>query len=204
MKKTLLLLVCSVSLSLSSFATVHIVSDANFKFIPDSIVINTGDSVNFILATNHNVQEVDSITWAMNDATPLTGGFSAPFGGGFLLPSQLPLGKHFYVCQPHADMGMKGIIVVEDIPSNVQKLAANASVSIYPNPGNGRFEISLNDLAFSYQNDLQIYNAAGQLLHHSIMKNAKQQVDLSNQPAGIYFLRMKMNEATITRRFIIQ
>lgn len=51
-------------------------------------------------------------TWSVNGNTPLSGGFTRPFGGGLLTPSTgLTVGTHYYVCSPHASSGMKGIIV---------------------------------------------------------------------------------------------
>jgi hypothetical protein len=62
---------------------------------------------------------VSQATWNANGTTPLPGGFSVPFGGGMVLPSQLGIGTHYYVCQAHVSFGMKGKIIVTG--SSVQK-----------------------------------------------------------------------------------
>ena len=88
------------------------ISNANFTFTPGLLTITKGDSVNFNLADSHNVVEVSLATWNAN-GNELLPGFSLPFGGGVLHPSQLSVGTHYYVCTLHSTIGMKGIIVVK-------------------------------------------------------------------------------------------
>ncbi|GIV33294.1 MAG: hypothetical protein KatS3mg031_0829 [Chitinophagales bacterium] len=99
--------------TVNAFATVWTINNSGNTFRPDSITITEGDTVSFVIANNHNAVEVSQATWNANSTTPLPGGFSVPFGGGIVLPSKLPVGTHWYVCQPHAAIGMKGVIIVQ-------------------------------------------------------------------------------------------
>ena len=111
MKKTILitaLFICSIS----GFSVTWTITNGSFVFNPASISIHSGDSVRFSLASIHNVVEVSQATWNTNGSSALPGGFSLPFGGGLVLPSQLGVGVHYYVCQHHASSGMKGKITV--------------------------------------------------------------------------------------------
>src|SRR2546426_323217 len=112
--KTITLLVAIVLCSFFGFATNWTVSATNsqFTFTPSALTIASGDSVQFVLGSIHNAVEVSQATWNANGTTALAGGFSVPFGGGLVLPAQLPLGIHYYVCTNHASMGMKGTITV--------------------------------------------------------------------------------------------
>lgn len=115
MKKNYFLLLTFFSLFViqKSFAATSTITASGFTFSPASITIANGDSVNFSIASSHNVVEVSFATWSASGSTPLVGGFSLPYGGGLLTSSTgLTLGTHYYVCTPHAGMGMKGIIIV--------------------------------------------------------------------------------------------
>jgi plastocyanin len=85
------------------------VTNAGFAFSPATVTIRAGDAVNFSLESIHNVVEVSKATWDANGNTS-NGGFTMPFGGGshtFNRP-----GIYYYVCSPHASLGMKGTIIV--------------------------------------------------------------------------------------------
>jgi len=87
-------------------------TNTQLAFTPSALTITLGDSVQFALGSIHNAVEVSQTTWNANGTTALAGGFSVAFGGGLVLPSHLPIGVHYYVCQAHASMGMKGTITV--------------------------------------------------------------------------------------------
>ena len=130
MKKCLLLLSILISTYYSGYSTVWIINNSGTNFVPASITINIGDSVNFIIANAHDAAEVSQSTWNANGNTLLPGGFKTPFGGGMVLPAQLGAGVHYYVCEPHAANGMKGTITVQNctVPLTPGSITGNASV----------------------------------------------------------------------------
>lgn len=88
------------------------ITNSSYTFNPSVLTITQGDSVNFNLASIHNVVEVSLATWNAN-GSDLLAGFSVPYGGGTLHPSQLSVGTHYYVSSLHSTLGMKGMIVVK-------------------------------------------------------------------------------------------
>ncbi|HLF13400.1 MAG TPA: plastocyanin/azurin family copper-binding protein [Bacteroidota bacterium] len=88
----------------------NVIISVGFTFEPDTIAIDSSDTVRFVLDTMHTAREVDSLTWVADD-TASNGGFDTPFGGGEIIPAQP--GTIRYVCVPHASGGMKGIIIVK-------------------------------------------------------------------------------------------
>jgi plastocyanin len=119
--------------SLTGFSVTWTVNSSGFTFSPSSVTIIVGDDVNFVLESIHNVVEVSQTTWNADGNTPLPGGFSLPLGGGLVTSSQLTVGTHWYVCSPHAFMGMKGIIIVTT-STGIKENKSQLSISLYPNP----------------------------------------------------------------------
>ncbi len=85
-----------------------IISDG-FTFSPETLTVDSGETVWFVLDTIHTARSVDSLAWTVNDTTS-NGGFDLPAGGGYVTLDQP--GNVFYVCVPHASGGMKGLIRV--------------------------------------------------------------------------------------------
>lgn len=112
MKTKLPLLLLFLVMSKVANSTVWTINNSGLTFSPNLVTINFGDTVIFSTAINHDAREVSMATWNANGNVALAGGFQTPFGGGFVLPAQLAVGTHYYVCTPHASMGMKGRIVV--------------------------------------------------------------------------------------------
>ena len=93
-------------------AAVWTVSSTSYSFSPTILTITQGDSIQFNLNEMHNVVEVSLATWNAS-GSDLLPGFSLPYGGGTLHPSQLNVGTHYYVSTLQSTLGMKGIIVVK-------------------------------------------------------------------------------------------
>ncbi len=86
-------------------------------FSPDSIWVNIGDTVFFNTGGYHNAVQVDSTTWTNQDTTS---------NGGFFFPGNATANQYiiidtninhtngiiYYVCQPHASMGMTGRLFI--------------------------------------------------------------------------------------------
>ncbi len=88
------------------------VTTEGLTFTPDEVTIAVGDSVTFDLGSTHNVVQVSEENWNKNQKALLNGGFEVGFGETATISFDEP-GTYYYVCQPHATMGMKGKIVVE-------------------------------------------------------------------------------------------
>jgi hypothetical protein len=62
----------------------------------------------------------------------------------------------------------------------------NSAIQIFPNPTTGL----LNVESKTQNAELKIYNTFGSLIHQQILKSSNQQIDLSAQPKGVYFLEV--------------
>jgi len=82
------------------------------KFIPNNIVCTIGDTIFFEMNSYHNAVEVSKYVYDNNQTEILAGGFNIDFGEDtFIVINQSK--TYYYICQPHVDEGMKGVITVE-------------------------------------------------------------------------------------------
>ncbi|NDP20162.1 MAG: T9SS type A sorting domain-containing protein [Paludibacter sp.] len=190
MKTKILLTLLIFSISLNSYSvTIQISANSDqFTFTPASVTINLGDEVNFTLSSNHNAVEVSQTVW-QDGGTTSNGGFSMPFGGGIVSASKLTLGRHYYVCTPHASFGMKGIIDVVS-PTGIEELKLSNHILLAPNPARNYFSITLNDNTL-LNSEFTLYNMLGKQLLTGKLTDKTTTVNIDNQAQGIYFVRFK-------------
>ena len=165
MKTPLTLFLALALLPGAAAATTHTVTNAGFTFSPSTLTIAEGDTVVFSLAGTHNALEVSLTTWTANGITPLPSGFSTPFGGGTV--TGLTAGTHYYVCQNHAGLNMKGQIIVNPV-TDVGDAAgltprAFSLEQNYPNPFNPSTEIGFS-LARAAFTEIAVYDGLGRLV----------------------------------------
>lgn len=75
--------------------------------------------------------------------------------------------------------------------------------SIFPNPSNGKFVLQ------GFNNDLQnatisIYNVLGSTVYSSEIKQDSNDIDISNQAKGVYFVKITKEGKTQTQKIIIE
>jgi len=190
MKTKILLITCTLLISIQGFGKIWIVTNNGFTFSPATLTINKGDSVTFEIGLSHNVTEVSESTWNSNGNTALENGFQLPLGGGTLLPEQLTIGTHFYVCTPHASLGMKGTIVVQDVVSGINDQLVSR-FSVYPNPARDFITIRSNSENGS---DYRITNIFGKRILDGKLENGTTTVDINELSPGIYFVQVGNNK----------
>lgn len=204
MMKKITLLFLLLSAATAGFCTTVTITNVGFTFSPETITITAGDSVRFTVNSSHKPVEVSEATWNANGNTP-NGGFNLPFGGGLVLPAQLGVGTHFYVCSPHASTGMKGKIIVQGSTAT-EDIHFPAEVSVYPNPSDGRFQVIMDNLKSSGKYDLDVYNTEGKRVYLKSRSEIEvvNSIDLSGYEKGIYILNLRDGRKTYSKQIIIQ
>jgi len=113
MKKSCLLLLalwCTACFGQQS----HTIIATDHQFDPDTLHIESGDTVRLTSIGYHSTTSVDSTDWAdsiSNHNGLFWLGFGAP-GPDEYFVLNAP-GKYYYICDPHASMGMRGLIYVD-------------------------------------------------------------------------------------------
>ncbi len=80
-----------------------------------------------------------------------------------------------------------------DFPNNHQ------DIKVYPNPAQSNIYIDLGELHNELVN-INIFNTLGQKVAVPIIENY--QIDISNQPKGLYFIQFEFNESRLTKKVI--
>ena len=205
MKKTILSLVLIVFCA-NSYSTTFDITNVGFTFSPATITITQNDNVTFTLATLHDAVEVSFATWNANGISPIIG-FSVPFGGGSLSGSGLSIGTHYYICQNHGFLGMKGTIIVE-APSAVPETTIESNTLIYPNPVNDNITIQLNPPT-SKVVEIKLFNLEGKLVNVLLPKTDVSGLFVRSFPLnnvagqGIYLIQIAENEKTAYQKIVI-
>ncbi len=99
-----------ISLSFLTFTTgfTQTITNTGLTFSPDTLQVTIGDNISFNISASHNAVEVSETTFNNNGSTS-NNGFNIPYGGGSWTADSIK--TYYYVCQPHASMGMKGVII---------------------------------------------------------------------------------------------
>jgi plastocyanin len=184
-------IIISLSLALLGtvgFCTTWTITNSGFTFSPSTVTINLGDDVNYILESMHNAVEVSQSTWDINGNTALTGGFQTSFGGGFVSASKLGVGTHYYVCSPHASIGMKGTIIVQN-PTNIIDNNLSSDFTIYPNPSDNLITIRTNSNRAGMQ--FFITDQTGRMVFNGKLVDDSTPIDISHLSPGIYLIKIE-------------
>jgi len=205
MKKLLLALLLS-SFYINGFSTTWNISSVGFAFSPDSLTIEEGDNLNFVLGSTHNAVEVSQSVWNANGSSPIIG-FSIPFGGGTVSAAQLTIGTHFYVCTPHVTLGMKGKIVVRAL-SGIDVTKNGNDFIVYPNPVVDKFNIQFY-LTESKMLEIELFDIQGKLVKVLVPKTPVSGTFLRSfelvkgMAPGVYFIKMTLNDIHFFKKVIV-
>lgn len=186
-----------VALTTGTSATVWTINNSGNNFVPTLITINAGDTVRFQISAAHDAREVSQATWSGNGNTPLPGGFQTPDGGGFIYPAQLGVGTHYYVCTPHADQGMKGRIVVQDITTSSAGGRVEGTLSAGPNPAVDLLQVTIPEQLGGAL--YQVFDDSGRVVRSGTVVAPMTLVQLSDMRDGAYLLRITGTEARTIR-----
>jgi hypothetical protein len=94
------------------------------------------------------------------------------------------------------------LIKKPDTTTNVVKQFTANHANIYPNPNNGTFTLQLKNTSFS-NGTVTVYDVVGKEVYRSQLTNSKSEITL-NQPKGIYFVKLQLDDAVLTKRVTVE
>jgi len=82
----------------------------------------------------------------------------------------------------------------------VNDISEQLSVSVFPNPNNGHFTLSLS----SEKGRVEIYNTLGMKVCSLEITSRESGIDLSGQPAGLYFVKISSGQTIRTEKILVR
>jgi hypothetical protein len=120
-------------------------------------------------------------------------------------------GTEQYVAKDAVDLetmfpGLTYVSVNTGLGTTLVKNNSNSSVSIYPNPTNGKFSVNVKSENNASNNQLAIYNTVGKVVLKKALENnadnTTDKIDLSAFPIGIYFIEVSVDGKKSTTKLI--
>lgn len=182
----------------SSAQQTHIITGYDHYFSPDTAYVNIGDTVRLVSLGYHSITEQDSIDWVSNASTG-NGGFWIGLGGSGDWFTVNQSGKYYFNCNPHAAMGMKGVLYVgsalgHNEETNMDEFKAYLDKS--------------NRLYLNYTNvkSVNIYSITGKVVYTAQLDcNASSKAIDFNFDKGIYLVSfLNENNIRATKKIIIK
>ncbi len=185
-----------VTLTFAAFATKYTISSTpNMTFSPATVTAQVGDTLVFNLSGVHTATRVSQSAWE-NDGNTSNGGFNfSSSGTNEYKITANDVGTVYYVCSPHASMGMKGSITVNTVTALKDAKVGDKEFSIYPNPTSGVIKFNLNKSA-----DISIYNMLGVFIRTLELENNN--ADISDLTAGVYLIKARFAGGEVVQRII--
>ncbi|HEY1038876.1 MAG TPA: ELWxxDGT repeat protein [Bacteroidia bacterium] len=82
-------------------------------------------------------------------------------------------------------------------------ISSGSNIQLFPNPTNGEITLEVNDTQNSSIH-YSIMNAIGQEIGKKEMTAQSEKIDLSNYPAGIYFIHITIGQGTVIKKIMKQ
>jgi len=165
-------------------------------FEGDATYILEGESVTF---TDMSINEPTSWSWKFfggspgshngQDPPPVT--YSSIGTYDVKLTISNDLGSNFVTKEEYITVGAVGL----------DELNLEEAIKVYPNPTHGQFTLELGPNGIDGFS-IYVVNAKGELVYEATIEENKEKmnIDLSNEPAGIYMIRLQTQDVSIHKK----
>lgn len=94
---------------------------------------------------------------------------------------------------------------IVDMSVGIAALAGDDVLSVYPNPGNGMYQISFKNPGTASM-DIEVVTLHGESIYkeNAAVHTEVFSLDLFNQPKGIYFLKVQQQDLLVVKKVVIQ
>ncbi|MBI3502634.1 MAG: T9SS type A sorting domain-containing protein [Bacteroidetes bacterium] len=182
------------------FYTKYCLSQPSYKCAIDSVdTITLGSKQRkriFFSAFYNNVQP--HITW-VEGVGDMRYGWYTDYG---CLTYLVGFGDSFYLdCFTDNTQTTFGTCSYGSCSAGVEESNLNRELRIFPNPSNGIFVIQKG---WKEINTIKVFNLLGERIYFASINSETTTIDLSNQKDGIYFVQIKTEDGTASKKIIIQ
>ncbi len=144
-------------------------------------------------------------TWSVNEK------LSASFDPHVGYPNQQKMGDYFDMISENnaihlawantlnGEQDVYYSYILPPVSTQVNELPGISSISIFPNPSDGILTIK----GKSIHSKIEVFNIFGESVDSFLIEDIKATIDISHQPAGVYFIKvMNLNGASETMKII--
>lgn len=172
----------------------------------DAVWLDTRNASLDSSALYYSFSNDEGITWSVNEK--LSDYFDPHVG----YPNQDKMGDYFdmisdntgtHLAWANTFNGEQDVYysrIIPDVVSGINPVSNSLAFSVFPNPGDGIFEIKseINPAL------IEVHNLMGEKVYAATHLNNKNEIDISALPAGIYFLKLWNDEGIIGTTKIIR
>ena len=190
----------------------YTVSYQNCDDVNDDVTVSGGPEIVDISMTCYDVY---SVTFSVTDGTNPIAGANVQIpdltvddytdANGELVVGNVMAGTYSYtITAPgFAEYNDNFEVVDEDILVEVVMTGFDGintkGVKIYPNPNNGIFNISVNE-----EYNLQILDITGKVIYSEVLNNSENSINISDNEAGVYLIRLTSGSKTINYKILVE
>ncbi len=134
-----------------------------------------------------------------------------PTGARFIINNDIaPSSASDSACGGYTSGETEDFIVIfrKKWPTDINGVTALGNFGIHPNPNNGTFSITFNATSEVNTVAVKVINITGQTVfsdaYQNIGKEFNKQINISTQPAGVYFVEMNADGQKLVRKLIVQ
>ncbi len=157
-----------------------------------TVTVNTLPTVTFPAFTTDTIC-LNAPSVVLTGGTPTGGTYSGPgVNAGSFDPSVAGVGVHqlgYSFSDGNGCTDSASVSVIVDVCTGIDAMA-NEQVTVYPNPSSGLFQVK----AATTIESLEVYDAAGRFVLRLSNQGKESQLDLSQQAAGFYQVRIQTSE----------
>jgi hypothetical protein len=95
----------------------------------------------------------------------------------------------------------KGLNIVEQPSLGIHNIEQELGAAIYPNPTDGNLTLKMNTAS---NVDVTVYDLNGRALLNKKVNDTQSEINISNQPSGVYLLKVKADNGEFSKRIIKQ
>jgi bilirubin oxidase len=116
--------------------------------------------------------------------------------------SMIPYMFHCHILM-HEDDGMMGqFVVMPEGWTGLRNISEDETMSLYPNPTNGMLSIKIDGFEQNKPMDIKVTDALGKIILKKNSAGPEINIDLSEQPMGMYMIQCQSGEKRITQKLI--
>ena len=112
----------------------------------------------------------------------------------------LDAGSYYFIISGTDQTGSYDFNITPQSTLNINTYSLDDLIVIYPIPATDKINIKLNTLELNINSS--IYDVTGKIVNTSNLKKLVNELDISTLENGIYFIQLKSDNASITKRFI--